>query len=127
MAKEYGEYGYPELTHRLTVDTYAIQHPGQPSRKSIQSVNVHLISLYFIFKKGFDGRMATLKMNEVLAKDLKLEWLEPPEPNGQITVIDIANAKGKAEHERQVRGWAENVWGHWYTRHSKKIDLITMI
>ncbi|MGB5944229.1 MAG: DUF5946 family protein, partial [Leeuwenhoekiella sp.] len=23
LAKEYGEYDYPELTHRLTVDTYA--------------------------------------------------------------------------------------------------------
>ena len=32
LAKEYGEYNYPELTHRLTVDTYAIQHPGQPNR-----------------------------------------------------------------------------------------------
>jgi hypothetical protein len=31
LAKEYGEYGYPELTHRLTVDTYAVQHPGTPS------------------------------------------------------------------------------------------------
>jgi hypothetical protein len=29
LEKEYGEYNYPQFTHRLTVDTYAIQHPGQ--------------------------------------------------------------------------------------------------
>ena len=32
--------------HQLTVDAYAIQHPGKPSAQSIQSVCVHLISLY---------------------------------------------------------------------------------
>ena len=46
LAKEYGDYGYPITTHQLTVDAYAVQHPGQPERRSIQSVNSHLISLY---------------------------------------------------------------------------------
>jgi Family of unknown function (DUF5946) len=127
LAKEYGEYSYPELTHRLTVDTYAIQHPGRPSRKSIQSVNIHLISLCLIFKKGFDGRTATQKMSEVLANEPNFKWLEPPVPNGQLTVIDIVIAKEKAEHERKVNEWAKDVWGHWYLRHQEKIDSLTRI
>ena len=38
LAKEYGEYGYPELVHRLTVDTYAIQHPEHPGQRSKQAI-----------------------------------------------------------------------------------------
>jgi len=44
FAKEYSEYGYPETIHRLTVDTYAIQHPGKPSRSSVASVQDVLYS-----------------------------------------------------------------------------------
>src|SRR5690554_6743187 len=65
LAKEYGEYNYPELTLRLTVDTYAIQHPGQPGSQSIQSVNGHLVSLYFVFVKNLSGKEATKKIGEI--------------------------------------------------------------
>ncbi|MFQ3593687.1 MAG: DUF5946 family protein [Gemmataceae bacterium] len=34
LAREYGEFAYPPI-HRLTVDTYAAQHPGTKSRQSI--------------------------------------------------------------------------------------------
>jgi Family of unknown function (DUF5946) len=122
LAKEYGEYNYPELTHRLTVDTYAIQHPGQPGRQSIQSVNVHLLSLYFVFVKNLSGKEATQKMGEILAKEPKFDWLEPPIPNGQITVIDILTATNQEEHEKKVREWAENVWDCWYSKHGQAIE-----
>lgn len=38
LAREYGDQRYFAV-HRLTVDAYAIQHPGIPSRQSIQSVS----------------------------------------------------------------------------------------
>ena len=81
LAKEYGEYNYPEHTHRLTVDTYAIQHPGQPGRQSIQSVNIHLISLYSVLVKKMNGSNATKLIGEILQRDPAFEWLEPPVPN----------------------------------------------
>jgi hypothetical protein len=121
LAKEYGEYNYPELTHRLTVDTYAVQHPGQPDRQSIQSVNSHLISLYFVLVKNFSGKEATNKIGEVLAKESKFEWLEPPVPNGQKTVIDVLIANNQQEHEKKVREWAEDVWNCWYSKHGQTI------
>ena len=46
LAKEYNADFYNQNIHRITVDTYAVQHPGKPERKAIQSVNGHLISLY---------------------------------------------------------------------------------
>jgi hypothetical protein len=124
LVKEFGEFNYPDSTHRLAVDTYAIQHPGIPSRKSIQSVNIHLISLYYIFIKNSTEKQATKKMSEILAKEPTLEWLEPPKPNGHKTVIDVLKAKDQLEHERFVRRWAEDVWACWFSKHKEKIECL---
>src|SRR5689334_17173258 len=43
LVREFGELRNPEV-HRLSVDTYAVQHPGVPERRSIQSVAVHLMA-----------------------------------------------------------------------------------
>jgi hypothetical protein len=48
---EYGPLDYPDV-HRLTVDTYAVQHPGRPTPQTIQSVTVHLISLSCVLERG---------------------------------------------------------------------------
>jgi len=117
LAKEYGEYGYPELTHRLTVDTYAIQHPGEPGRQSVQSVNIHLISLYAVLNSNFDGKKATKLIGDILAKQPVFEWLDPPVPNGTKTIKDVLLAKNKDEHEKLVRIWAEDVFTCWCSKH----------
>jgi hypothetical protein len=36
LAAEYENYRTLGDVHRLTADTYAVQHPGQPARKSTQ-------------------------------------------------------------------------------------------
>ncbi len=41
IAREYGDIAFA-TAHSLTVDSYAIQHPGQPSPQSVQSVGLHL-------------------------------------------------------------------------------------
>jgi len=122
LAKEYGEYGYPQPAHRLTVDTYSIQHPGKPGRQSIQSVNLHLISLYAILIKGFDGKGATRLIGNILAKQPAFEWLEPPTPNGLKTVRYVLEAKDKKEHEKLVRQWAEDVFGCWYSKYQQVLE-----
>ena len=45
--RELGELRNPDI-HRLSVDTYAVQHPGVPERRSIQSVAVHLMCLCLV-------------------------------------------------------------------------------
>ncbi|HEX6889901.1 MAG TPA: DUF5946 family protein [Chryseolinea sp.] len=121
LVKEFGEYSYPQLTNRLTVDTYAIQHPGQPGRQANQSVNVHLISLYLIFIRGLSADVATKKMEELISKIKKFDWLEPPVPNGYKTILDVLAAHNQEEHEKKVREWAEDVWNCWYLKHGEKI------
>ncbi len=122
LTKEYGEYNYPQPTHRLTVDTYAVHHPGQPGKQSIQSVNVHLISLYLILEQGINGATATKRLGEILLKEPKFEWLEPPATNGLITVVDILKANNQKEHEKKIREWAEDVWSCWYPKYNQTIE-----
>jgi hypothetical protein len=50
LAREYGGNDYHQPIHRLKVDGYAVQHPGKPVRQAIQSVAVHLISLYYVLE-----------------------------------------------------------------------------
>ena len=58
------DYTDPALrdVHRLTVDSYAVQHPGQPTPQAIQSVCVHLMSLCLIVERGLATSYATRVM-----------------------------------------------------------------
>jgi hypothetical protein len=122
LAKEYCEYKYPETIHRLTVDTYSVQHPVHPCKQSIQSVNIHLISLYLILKKNFNGQMATKIIGNILNNKPIFEWLEPPIPNGIKTIIDVLNAKNIEEHEIKVIEWSNDVLNFWHKKHEQKIE-----
>lgn len=112
LAKEYGEYRHP-CVHRLTVDTYAAQHPGVPSRQAIQSVAVHLISLFLLIERCFDFDHMTEAINRALKQRDNFVWLEPPAALGDITILDVQKAKNLKAHTRRVKKWAEAVWEAW--------------
>jgi Family of unknown function (DUF5946) len=44
-------------------------------------------------------------------------WLEPPWPNGTMTVADALRASDGPEHVAQVRAWACDVWQAWAPHH----------
>jgi hypothetical protein len=52
LAREYSDPQLMEECHRLTTDAFAVQHPGQPSPQSIQSVAIHLIALHAVLDLG---------------------------------------------------------------------------
>ena len=118
LAREYGELRYPP-SHRMTVDVYAVQHPGLPERRSIQSVAVHLIALCLVMERG----VATVKVRELMGRVLQtepaLEWLEPPSPNGSVTVRDVLASRDLAEHAANVERWARDVWDAWAPHHDQ--------
>jgi hypothetical protein len=117
LAKEYGAYGYPPV-HRLTVDAYAVQHPGRPTPQTAQSVTLHLISLCLVLEQGAPTTYATRMMQHV-AENYKraFPWLDPPPSLGDITVLDVVNAAGYADHARRVRRWAQSTWAAWSVHH----------
>ena len=122
LAKEYENQNYFKV-HRLTVDAYAVQHPGIPERKSIQSVNIHLIALCLAFEHDMEFSKITAKMGEVIKKfEKQFAWLTPPKTNYPITVKDILTAATADEHVIKVRSWAQSVWQIWQNDHGEKIS-----
>ena len=104
---------------RLAVDAYAVQHPGTTDRRAIQSVAVHLISLYFVLERGLTPTEATDKMRHVLIDKTRFVWLEPPSSMGEVTVIDVVNIKDPKEREAIVSRWARSAWLAWRAHHAR--------
>ena len=109
------EYSNPDLldVHRLTVDAYAIQHPGQPSRQSIQSVTGHLVRLMLQLERGIRGERANRVMTALMKHDREFTWLEPPPSRGRLTVADVLPCVDPVEHRAAVEAWARSALEAW--------------
>jgi hypothetical protein len=111
MAREFSDLALFRV-HQMSTDTYAVQHPGSPERRSIQSVALHLMTLCLVVERGADPLDGS-RLHNRMAGRRDFHWLEPPQPNGSITVADVLQAKGPAEHRRVVAAWARDVWDAW--------------
>ena len=115
LAREYSE---PQLraTHRLSVDAYAVQHPGSTERRAIQSVGLHLARL----KIQLDRSLPPRETNDVMLGLSKfknsLPYLKPPTSFG-ITVADIPLDTSLESHSAAVREWASDAWSTWKAHH----------
>lgn len=116
LAREYSDLAF-WAAHRLTVDSYAVQHPGRSSPQTIQSVCVHLLSLYLVLERGADPQYATRAMQTMVRQKDRFVWLTPRSSLGRITVVDVAAASTAAEHGQRVRAWAESAWSAWSPHH----------
>jgi hypothetical protein len=117
LAREYSDRAFSAL-HRLTVDAYAVQHPGHPSPQAIQSVCVHLLSLCLVFERGLAASYATRVMGEATRTKDRFVWLTPPAGRGAVTVADVAVAAEPHAHEERVRSWAGSAWSAWAEHHA---------
>ncbi|MFQ5690901.1 MAG: DUF5946 family protein [Gemmatimonadota bacterium] len=116
LASEYENPAFMSA-HELTVDAYALQHPGRESPQTISSAHVHLASLYSYFELGTPvTELHGVKQRVVRYKD-GFVWLEPPEDLGAITVVDVLESETAAEHCAAVRRWAKYVFGQWQRHH----------
>ena len=116
LVREYSDPAYFRI-HRLTVDAYAVQHPGHPSPQSIQSVAVHLISLCLVLEREVDVQRATRAMQQAVKTKGRFVWLDPPTSLGTVTVADVQSAKNAEEHQKLVRAWADSAWSAWLQYH----------
>jgi Family of unknown function (DUF5946) len=116
LAREYGDQRHFSI-HRLTVDAYAVQHPGVPSRQSIQSVGVHLARLCLFHERHLPPDKANDAMLAVAKHKARFHWLEPPDDLGPITVANVEAAAGIEEHMSMVRLWAAQMWDVWSPHH----------
>ncbi|MBD2462595.1 hypothetical protein H6G89_16260 [Oscillatoria sp. FACHB-1407] len=116
LAREYSNAAYAKV-HRLTVDAYAVQHPGHPSPQSIQSVTLHLISLCLVLECGFDMDQATRTMQRLARHKSDFVWLTPPNSLGDKTILDVWQAPDAIAHVKAVEEWAQSAWSAWESHH----------
>ncbi|MBZ5590007.1 MAG: DUF5946 family protein [Acidobacteriia bacterium] len=116
LAREYGDPAY-RRSHRLTVDAYAVQHPGRQSPQAIQSVAVHLIGLSLVLERGVDMLRATSAIRIAASRKNFYRWLEPPSSRGDTTVAEVLRARNAEEHRVAVDAWARAVWLAWSAHH----------
>lgn len=105
-------------THRLTVDTYAVQHPGTGgSRRQIQSVGLHLVRLCVQLASPLPPKETNDVMLGCARHKQTFVFLEPPD-RFSMTVVDVAPYAGGTKHAGKVREWAARTWNDWAKHHS---------
>ena len=116
LAREYSDIRFARH-HQLTVDSYAVQHPGRPSTQSIQSVGLHLVSLCLQLERGEEPERArsVLQQSKIMAQ--AFQWLEPPPARGEITVAEVVALTNPQTHLDMVQRWAESAWRAWSVHH----------
>lgn len=114
------EYENPALVavHRLSVDSYAVQHPGGDSRQAIQSVGVHLVRLCHFLERGLPAAEANAAMLRVGRTKQQMFQLVRPESLGAITVADVVAAESAVQHTELVNLWARSAWQAWSEHHA---------
>ena len=116
LASEFSDPARMRL-HRLSVDAYAVQHPGVDVPSARRSVAVHLSRLYLFLEHAWPIDRINAVMPHIGALKDSREWLDPPSFAATLTVLDAVNAPTTAEHERRILAWAASVWKAWSPHH----------
>lgn len=112
------EYSSSELfeVHRLSVDTFAVQHPGDGTRSAIQSVGLHLARLYFQLEQRRSAAEANAFMLRLGVHKFDMPALNPPR-SFAVTTADVEPWAGTPEHASMVLRWARTTWDDWAAAH----------
>jgi|SRR5688572_3557671 len=117
LAREFGDFRYGRL-HRLTVDTYSLQHPSEYMRSG-KSYAAHLT-----------GMCAAMELDDPRgANEAVQRWLNgakaidrPSEPaastRGVLTIAHVHGAADAEAHLVRVREWARSTWEAWRDYHA---------
>lgn len=105
LAREYADPALFARCHRLTVDAFAVQHPGDPAeRRARQSFWIHGASLWMVLRLGRPHAEATAALKRLAHGAFAAT---PPAPSPfAFTHADVLAAP-LAEHEARVAAWAE--------------------
>ena len=96
-------------THRMTVDTYSLQHPERYC-VSAKSFAAHFLSLYLILEKGSNPAVGSEAVHRWLNGPTLLVKPDLPARRGDITVADVADIANPGDYKAAVRRWATSTW-----------------
>lgn len=116
-ARGYAEAGLLD-DRMLTVNTYAVQHPGLPSPQSVQSVAVHLIGLYLVLERDFSRPRTLDAVRRAADGSAIFRWLDPPVYRYPLTILDVHRALGAIAYQQTLWAWARVTWEGWAAHQS---------
>lgn len=116
LARAYSDPAYRDVL-QLVVDAYACQHPGQPGRRSTQSVGIHLMMLCMVLEERADPRDGP-KLHARMVARPTFTWLEPPPDRGRVTVGAVLDAPTGAAYVDAAWAWARDTWRAWKPHHA---------
>lgn len=123
QADELARFGYPPA-HRLVVDAYMAQHPGDGSnRHERQSVFAHLCGLYARLELDVPPARATEILRRVVSGRDDFPVLRRDGGPGRPTVLHMIGARDVDDYDRRAREWGEAVWRSW-ARHHREIEMV---
>jgi hypothetical protein len=111
LAREYESPMLFGAVHRLTVDAYALQHPGNPSdRRARKSVWIHYAALYLSLRKKENHVRIPRVMQKLTVRSFPA--LPPAPALFDVTLEDVL-AQGATNHISAVKAWANCAFEAW--------------
>lgn len=123
LGAEFGNAVLFGAVHQLTVDTYAVQHPG--GSHPDKSIGVHLAGLHLVLEKGHAPTSVPPRLQRLAASLGSWPHYPAPETRGGLTVLDVALAGSAEEHIERVRAWADQLWRAWAAYHRAVARLVS--
>jgi hypothetical protein len=106
----------PSPSAGLTVDAYAVTHPGVPGPQATPSVWVHLVTLCFVLERRWPVEQAILLRRVTADAFSGWPWLPPPATTGDVTAIDVWKAVDARDGTGAIeltRRWVHGAWDAW--------------
>jgi uncharacterized protein DUF5946 len=121
LEMDYSSEGYWR-SHQLTVDAWAVQHPGVEARVTLQSVAVHLIGLHLQLTKGtLPGREIVAVRRRMVEKykagELGRIWKPAGSDMGELNVLHMFETNTPEEYYQHAREWAQSAYDSYSEYH----------
>ena len=123
LGTEYSNAYLAGQVHQITVDTYAVQHAGEPHPD--KSLNIHLCGLYLALEKGIRSPYIPPFLQRLATEIEVWPHYEPPNGKAALTVFDVAFCDSTEDHIRVVKDWAQAVWETWSEHHTEVARLVS--
>lgn len=92
----------PSALAPLTVDAYAVTHPGVPGPQSTPSVWIHLVTMCFVLERGWRVDQVVRRRQLVADAFAGWPWLMPPTTMSAVTATDVAVATKRSDLSEAV-------------------------
>jgi len=103
--------------HQLVVDAYAAQHPDGAEPRAVQSVAIHLMTLYLFVERDVDPALGPRLHRGMVARPVFHQLTPAPQGGGRLTLLDVP-LQGQPDAARAaVYAWANEVWKAWARHH----------